>query len=537
MPAQITALSTPPSTNDPANFNTRADAFLGQMPTFVTEANALASEVAASAAQTAADRVQTGLDRAVAVTALGSPGTNGSSATSLAIGTGTKTFTAQAGKAWAPGQGFFLASAASPLNWMSGILTAYNSGTGAATLEVDTVGGSGTFAAWNCGLAAGRPMALATQAQAEAGTDNTTVMTPLRAAQSALAFGTPIGGVLQGAINPGARWLPCTGLAYLNTAYPALSPSLPAYINPIALRQSATTTDKIYYGGGVFLAWAANGSTWGLYTSADGVTWTSRANPFGTSTAPVNCVFGAGLFVAYAGNTLYTSSDGVTWMVRSTPFSTIYGLGWSGSQFLMTGYANSGYYGDALSTNGTSWTGPYVDEETGADRQYVAYSPTLSRWVAFSSAWAYYATGANSWTKVSFSYWPAKGCVWGAGKFVVIGNGGIAYSTDGVSYTGASGSFPGVSWNAVFFDGARFFACGSNGVLVTSTNGADWTTLSVGAGTASVTGIARASSALTSPLVVAVAGLRSGLDASSTQFATPVVAPAAAGLGAYIKAA
>lgn len=192
MPAQITALPTPPSTNDPANFNTRADAFLGQMPTFVTQANALATEVSASAAQTAADRVQTGLDRAVSLTALSSPGTNGNSATSLTVGTGSKGFTTQTGKAWVPGQGFFLASTASPLNWMSGILTAYNSGNGAAILEVDTVGGSGTFGAWNCGLAAGRPYAFANQAEAQGGADNSKVMTPLRTVQAIRATQTPV---------------------------------------------------------------------------------------------------------------------------------------------------------------------------------------------------------------------------------------------------------------------------------------------------------------------------------------------------------
>lgn len=49
----ITALPTPPSRNDPSNFATRADAFLGALPTFATEANALASEVNADEAAAA----------------------------------------------------------------------------------------------------------------------------------------------------------------------------------------------------------------------------------------------------------------------------------------------------------------------------------------------------------------------------------------------------------------------------------------------------------------------------------------------------
>lgn len=50
----ITPLPTPPSTSDPANFNTRADAFLGALPAFVTEANAYAVWLAAAAQPAAA---------------------------------------------------------------------------------------------------------------------------------------------------------------------------------------------------------------------------------------------------------------------------------------------------------------------------------------------------------------------------------------------------------------------------------------------------------------------------------------------------
>lgn len=41
----ITLLPTPPSRQDPANFNVRADKFLGALPTFGTEANSLATDV------------------------------------------------------------------------------------------------------------------------------------------------------------------------------------------------------------------------------------------------------------------------------------------------------------------------------------------------------------------------------------------------------------------------------------------------------------------------------------------------------------
>jgi hypothetical protein len=203
--AQITTLPTPPSTNDPANFNTRADAFLGQMPTFVTEANALAGEVAANAqaaagsatsAQNTADAVALKVAEAAASasSALNAPGTNGSSATSLTIGTGTKSFTTQTGKAWSIGQSVVIANTAAPTNRMIGVLTAYNSGTGAATVQVTTAEGTGTFTAWTIAMASGAPTAVASQAEAEAGTDNAKMMTPLRGAQQIAKLGLLRGG-------------------------------------------------------------------------------------------------------------------------------------------------------------------------------------------------------------------------------------------------------------------------------------------------------------------------------------------------------
>jgi hypothetical protein len=50
----MTALPTPPSRSDPANFAARADAFLGALPTFQVEANALEVAVDADAVAAAA---------------------------------------------------------------------------------------------------------------------------------------------------------------------------------------------------------------------------------------------------------------------------------------------------------------------------------------------------------------------------------------------------------------------------------------------------------------------------------------------------
>jgi hypothetical protein len=140
----ITALPTPPSRTDAANFSARADAFLSALPTFGTEANALAVEVNGYATNAAAS----------ASTAVNAPGTSATSTTSLAIGTGVKSLTVQTGKAFVVGQWVTITSTATPANWMHGQITAYTSGTGALTVTVSMVGGSGTIAAWTVALSA-----------------------------------------------------------------------------------------------------------------------------------------------------------------------------------------------------------------------------------------------------------------------------------------------------------------------------------------------------------------------------------------------
>lgn len=52
-PPTISALPTPPSTSDPATFDTRADAFMAALPTHTTETNAASANVYANAVDAA----------------------------------------------------------------------------------------------------------------------------------------------------------------------------------------------------------------------------------------------------------------------------------------------------------------------------------------------------------------------------------------------------------------------------------------------------------------------------------------------------
>lgn len=105
-----------------------------------TAADVVSAEAAAAEAEAAA--VEAAASAAAAAGLF-----SGTSVTSLAIGTGSKVFTTQAGLNITVGQFVIAASAASPSNYMVGQVTAY-SGT-SLTVNVTVTGGSGTLADWN----------------------------------------------------------------------------------------------------------------------------------------------------------------------------------------------------------------------------------------------------------------------------------------------------------------------------------------------------------------------------------------------------
>lgn len=113
----------------------------------------IASSISAAAtfAETQADAAAaSAVDAAASATSL-----QGTSATSVAIGTGSKSFTTQTDKAFNVGVWLNIRSGANPtLNYMIGQVTAYNSGTGALTVNVTQTSGSGTFADWTIDVSA-----------------------------------------------------------------------------------------------------------------------------------------------------------------------------------------------------------------------------------------------------------------------------------------------------------------------------------------------------------------------------------------------
>lgn len=169
MTTPVAALPTPvPSTADPTNFDTRADAFLGALPQFVTDVNDNATLVngyataASSSATTASTMATTATTQAgiatdmaatattQATTAVNAPGTQATSTSTKTPAIGSWSLTlAQTGKTFTLGQWVSISSIAGPTsNWMVGAITAFTSSTGAMTVNVTQAQGSSSLSSW-----------------------------------------------------------------------------------------------------------------------------------------------------------------------------------------------------------------------------------------------------------------------------------------------------------------------------------------------------------------------------------------------------
>ena len=86
----------------------------------------------------------------VAVAAFNFNATNSTSTTSIAIGSGaSKSITVQTDKSYYPGMEIICAYTTDPTNRMLGVVTSYDSGTGALVFYSESHKGSGTYAAWS----------------------------------------------------------------------------------------------------------------------------------------------------------------------------------------------------------------------------------------------------------------------------------------------------------------------------------------------------------------------------------------------------
>lgn len=203
------------------------------------------------------------------------------------------------------------------------------------------------------------------------------------------------------------------------------------------LRQSgsAAAFTSVDWNGSLFVATVSGGGGV-VYTSSDGITWTSRATAVDSTSGRGGIFTNGSLFIALSQRTtapvyvVQTSTDGTNWTVRATSSSASFGQSgvWTGSKAIIPGAS------DPLTSNdGLTWTaGTASPIDIDADRAVA--SDGSGRVLMTNNNSATLATSSNSgatWASVTLPSSTERGwsVAYGSGLFVVVGASGRIWTT------------------------------------------------------------------------------------------------------------
>ncbi len=266
------------------------------------------------------------------------------------------------------------------------------------------------------------------------------------------------------------------------------APSFPGQVNDVA------------YGNGV---WVAVGTNNGIMSSSDGgATWTQRTSGLASSTTFKGVTYANGAFITVGtpsgiAPSACVSSDGSTWATASIPVAAgteMYGIAYKSGTWIAGG--DSGIV--AYSTNnGVTWTSAGTASVPGILCAAVGNGLFV---VSGGNGKVAYSSNGISWTDSGatlFSGGTVAGIAYGNGIFMATKGDAAATSPDAAVWTSVTG--PGLSYqnngNATGFGGGSWYASGDDGlndrVAVSSDNGTTWTrtTISGWPGANTLTGI------------------------------------------------
>lgn len=157
----------------------------------------------------------------------------------------------------------------------------------------------------------------------------------------------------------------------------------------------ATMTTGYYSlaaGAGLFVYLIAN--TTSYYTSANGISWTSRTLPF----IPSGVIYANGMFMVWGqpGSFCATSPDGITWTQYALPItgsSNYFSIAGGGGQFLLRTQSLTTYY---TSVDGSKWTarpGPQLDTSSAkmayGNKSFVSIDDNANSVRRIRKPWSY----------------------------------------------------------------------------------------------------------------------------------------------------
>lgn len=240
--------------------------------------------------------------------------------------------------------------------------------------------------------------------------------------------------------------------------------------------------DAMSYGNNTFVVIANSQTTNGLATSTDAVTWSYSTAPGSSNGGQLT--FGNGLFLLSTGSgtTVFTSPNGITWTSRASalqssasPYGATYGGGF---------YVVCGLFGTiSSSTDGVTFTSRLRTNGNGFTR--AAYKSNV--WLVGGGDGIWRSTDGISFSQVSSLGGNALAA--GSSLFIRGQNGGGLYtSPDGNTWTSRTSGFGSTNIRAASFSNGLYIIGGGGsftggGKLGTSPDGITWTLRTSGFGT------------------------------------------------------
>lgn len=208
-----------------------------------------------------------------------------------------------------------------------------------------------------------------------------------------------------------------------------------------------------------------------IYTTPDGVTWTSHGSPLGGWLSAITWAGDRFIAVGSAG-AVVSSRDGAHWVAESQG-SDFNNVVWTGDSFVALGQvvttsADAGLWSHPVRVQKASFV---FDVARAADRFVFAAQDFLLS-----------SPDLITWTGTSIGSIPCRGVAWTGTRFVVVCADGFAHtSPDGLTWSASQVGDRLTPWLDVLASDNLVLATGDAGAVATSPDGLTWTVTETGA--------------------------------------------------------
>jgi photosystem II stability/assembly factor-like uncharacterized protein len=241
------------------------------------------------------------------------------------------------------------------------------------------------------------------------------------------------------------------------------------------LRNSGTTSylQGVIYGNGTFVAVGDNGT---ILTSPDGVTWTIRITS--TDAYLEGVTYGNGIFVAVGQEIILTSPDGVNWTSITVGDTALNIHILDFIEHIFNSFSGVAYaFGWPYCTEHTVYAGVTYGNST-----FVTVGDFIAEYFCGNFARILTSLNGITWTERSLgsNHGGLSEVTYGNGTFVAVGqNGIILSSTDGVNWSVRDSGITSDLRGTTYGNGI-FVAVGDNSIILSSTDGVNWSAKNLG---------------------------------------------------------